>query len=214
MTARLPNRRIRLLLVFFVLAFLATFGRAVWLQAVQAQPLDRMARGQHDVDRRRPRRAGLDPRPKRRRAGDRKAGDHRLREPASCRRPARDGGRGRPGARHRRREAVREARRPLAGLRLPRAQGGPQARGGAEGPRPDRARLLSGGAAGLPAGRRRLARARLRRPRQPRPLRARARPRSDARRPERKADGCARPVRPDDRRALGGARLSRARTCG
>ena len=49
MTARLPNRRIRLLLVFFVLAFLATFGRAVWLQAVQAQPLDRMARGQHDI---------------------------------------------------------------------------------------------------------------------------------------------------------------------
>jgi cell division protein FtsI (penicillin-binding protein 3) len=48
-TARLPNRRIRLLLVFFVLAFLATFGRAVWLQAVQAQPLDRMARGQHDI---------------------------------------------------------------------------------------------------------------------------------------------------------------------
>jgi cell division protein FtsI (penicillin-binding protein 3) len=47
--ARLPNRRIRLLLVFFVLAFLATFGRAVWLQAVQARPLDRMARGQHDV---------------------------------------------------------------------------------------------------------------------------------------------------------------------
>ncbi|HZB34509.1 MAG TPA: penicillin-binding protein 2 [Gaiellaceae bacterium] len=47
MTARLSNRRIRLLLVFFVLAFLGMFGRAVWLQAVQAQPLDRMARGQH-----------------------------------------------------------------------------------------------------------------------------------------------------------------------
>jgi cell division protein FtsI (penicillin-binding protein 3) len=48
-TARLSNRRIRLLLVFFVVAFAATFGRAFWLQAVQAQPLDRMARGQHDV---------------------------------------------------------------------------------------------------------------------------------------------------------------------
>ena len=47
MTARLLNRRIRLLLIFFVLAFLGTFGRAVWLQAVQAQPLDRLARGQH-----------------------------------------------------------------------------------------------------------------------------------------------------------------------
>jgi len=46
---RLPNRRIRLLLVLFVVAFLATFGRAFWLQAVQAQPLDRMAKGQHDV---------------------------------------------------------------------------------------------------------------------------------------------------------------------
>jgi cell division protein FtsI (penicillin-binding protein 3) len=46
-SARLPNRRIRLLLAFFVLAFLGTFGRAVWLQAVQAQPLDRLARGQH-----------------------------------------------------------------------------------------------------------------------------------------------------------------------
>jgi cell division protein FtsI (penicillin-binding protein 3) len=48
-TARVPNRRIRLLLVFFVLAFAGTFGRAVWLQAVQAQPLDRLAKGQHDV---------------------------------------------------------------------------------------------------------------------------------------------------------------------
>ena len=47
MSARLPNRRIRLLLVFFVLAFGGAFGRAVWLQAVQAQPLDRLARGQH-----------------------------------------------------------------------------------------------------------------------------------------------------------------------
>jgi cell division protein FtsI (penicillin-binding protein 3) len=46
-TSRLLNRRIRLLLVFFVLAFLGTLGRAVWLQAVQAQPLDRLARGQH-----------------------------------------------------------------------------------------------------------------------------------------------------------------------
>ncbi|HET8872280.1 MAG TPA: penicillin-binding protein 2 [Gaiellaceae bacterium] len=49
MTPRLANRRIRLLLVFFTLAFLGTFGRAVWLQAVQAQPLDRLAEGQHRV---------------------------------------------------------------------------------------------------------------------------------------------------------------------
>ena len=49
MTPRLANRRIRLLLVVFTLAFLGTFGRAVWLQAVQAQPLDRLAEGQHRV---------------------------------------------------------------------------------------------------------------------------------------------------------------------
>ena len=49
MSARPANRRIRLLLVIFVLAFAGTFGRAVWLQAVNAQPLDRMAKGQHDV---------------------------------------------------------------------------------------------------------------------------------------------------------------------
>jgi cell division protein FtsI (penicillin-binding protein 3) len=48
-TSRFLNRRIRLLLVFFVLAFLGTLGRAVWLQAIQAQPLDRLARGQHDA---------------------------------------------------------------------------------------------------------------------------------------------------------------------
>jgi cell division protein FtsI (penicillin-binding protein 3) len=47
--ARVPNRRIRLLLVFFVVAFAGTFGRAVWLQAVRAQPLDRLAKGQHDL---------------------------------------------------------------------------------------------------------------------------------------------------------------------
>jgi cell division protein FtsI (penicillin-binding protein 3) len=46
-SARLSNRRIRLLLVLFTLAFLGTFGRAVWLQAVHARPLDRLARGQH-----------------------------------------------------------------------------------------------------------------------------------------------------------------------
>jgi cell division protein FtsI (penicillin-binding protein 3) len=46
-TARLANRRIRLLLVFFTLAFLGIFGRAVWLQAVRAQSLERLAQGQH-----------------------------------------------------------------------------------------------------------------------------------------------------------------------
>ena len=50
MSRRLPNRRIRLLLALFTLAFLATFGRAVWLQAVHAQGLDRLAQGQHHAD--------------------------------------------------------------------------------------------------------------------------------------------------------------------
>jgi cell division protein FtsI (penicillin-binding protein 3) len=44
---RLPNRRIRLLLVLFTFAFAGLFGRAVWLQAVHAQGLDRIAQGQH-----------------------------------------------------------------------------------------------------------------------------------------------------------------------
>jgi cell division protein FtsI (penicillin-binding protein 3) len=47
LTRRLPNRRIRLLLALFTLAFAALFGRAVWLQAVHAQGLDRLAQGQH-----------------------------------------------------------------------------------------------------------------------------------------------------------------------
>ena len=47
MSRRLPNRRIRLLLALFTLAFAGTFGRAVWLQAVHAQGLDRLAQGQH-----------------------------------------------------------------------------------------------------------------------------------------------------------------------
>jgi cell division protein FtsI (penicillin-binding protein 3) len=47
---RLPNRRIRLLLALFTLAFLATFGRAVWLQAVHARGLDRLAQGQHHAN--------------------------------------------------------------------------------------------------------------------------------------------------------------------
>ena len=47
MNRRLPNRRIRLLLVLFTLAFAGLFGRAVWLQGVHARGLDRIARGQH-----------------------------------------------------------------------------------------------------------------------------------------------------------------------
>ncbi len=47
MNRRLSNRRIRLLLVLFTLAFAGLFGRAVWLQAVHARGLDRLGQGQH-----------------------------------------------------------------------------------------------------------------------------------------------------------------------
>jgi cell division protein FtsI/penicillin-binding protein 2 len=46
-TAKLPNRRIRLLLVVFALAFGAMFVRAAWLQGVRAQDLSRIAQSQH-----------------------------------------------------------------------------------------------------------------------------------------------------------------------
>ena len=47
MTAKLPNRRIRLLLVVFAFAFAAMFVRAAWLQGVRAQDLGRLAQSQH-----------------------------------------------------------------------------------------------------------------------------------------------------------------------
>jgi len=46
---RLANRRIRLLLAVFAVAFAAMLGRAVWLQAVQAGTLERLATEQHDT---------------------------------------------------------------------------------------------------------------------------------------------------------------------
>jgi cell division protein FtsI (penicillin-binding protein 3) len=44
------DRRIRLLLAILTLAFAATLGRAVWVQAVRAEPLARMAQGQQRED--------------------------------------------------------------------------------------------------------------------------------------------------------------------
>ncbi len=46
MSARLSNRRIRLLVVVFGLVFTATLARAAWLQAVRAPGLDRIATSQ------------------------------------------------------------------------------------------------------------------------------------------------------------------------
>jgi cell division protein FtsI (penicillin-binding protein 3) len=43
LTARVVDRRIRLLLVVIALAFAAMFGRALWLQGVRAQPLAELA---------------------------------------------------------------------------------------------------------------------------------------------------------------------------
>ena len=75
-----------------------------------------------------------------------------------------------------------------------------------------RRRLLPRGAAHLPAGRGRRAGARLRGRRQPRPGRARAAVRPQARRPRRQADDRARPDRPGDRRDQLAARPGRAPT--
>jgi cell division protein FtsI (penicillin-binding protein 3) len=47
LTAKLPNRRIRLLLVVFAFAFATMFLRAAWLQGVRAQDLGRLAQSQH-----------------------------------------------------------------------------------------------------------------------------------------------------------------------
>jgi len=46
-TARLANRRIRLLIALFALLFAAALVRAGWLQAVRAPELGRLAEGQH-----------------------------------------------------------------------------------------------------------------------------------------------------------------------
>ena len=44
---QLADRRIRLLLTVLLLAFAAALGRAVWLQAIEARPLARLATSQH-----------------------------------------------------------------------------------------------------------------------------------------------------------------------
>jgi cell division protein FtsI/penicillin-binding protein 2 len=47
MRARQANRRLRLLLVLFVLLFGITLGRAVWLQGIRSSELSQMAKRQH-----------------------------------------------------------------------------------------------------------------------------------------------------------------------
>ena len=58
MKQRTPNRRIRLLLVLFVLVFAGTLARAVWLQAVNAQGLAAKAQAQYHEVRTLPARRG------------------------------------------------------------------------------------------------------------------------------------------------------------
>ena len=50
MSAKAANRRIRLLLAVFVLAFAITFLRAAWLQGVRASSFGRLASSQHSED--------------------------------------------------------------------------------------------------------------------------------------------------------------------
>ena len=50
MSARVANRRIRLLLAAFALAFIATFLRAAWLQGVRASSFGRLAARQHSEE--------------------------------------------------------------------------------------------------------------------------------------------------------------------
>jgi cell division protein FtsI/penicillin-binding protein 2 len=57
-SAKGANRRIRLLALLFAGAFMATLGRAVWIQGVQATSLDRMATNQQTETRPLPARRG------------------------------------------------------------------------------------------------------------------------------------------------------------
>ena len=119
-------------------------GLAPGCAGATARPLGAWPASRHD---RGPGGTWVDPRPQRRRACDREAGDHRLREPAACRRSTGHGDRSGAGAPSRRRPPLREARRPVAWFRLRRPQGRSQAGRGAQGAGPDRSRLLPGGAA-------------------------------------------------------------------
>ena len=74
MTARVANRRIRLLVAVFALVFAVALARAGWLQAVRAQALERLATNQHRETIDVPGAPRDDLRPHRRRARDRRSG--------------------------------------------------------------------------------------------------------------------------------------------
>ena len=180
------NRRIRLLLGVFVLAFALTFMRAAWLQGVRASSFGRLASSQHSEDVVIPAARGTiyD------RGGVQLAIGEQAQTVYADPRQVKDA----------QREALVIARtlhldpvhrlplaeRPHAWLRLRRAQGGSGARREASPEGAPRDQLLRRGAAVLPAVLARLAGARLRGRRQPRPRRARAFARPGACRPARR----------------------------
>ena len=141
-----------------------------------------------------------DRRSQRRAARDRTARDDDLREPAAGRRCAGPHARGRQAPRSRSRRALSDAHRPLARLRVRRAEGGSAQGREAREARLRGPRLLSGGAPLLPAGPGRGADPRLRGPRQQGPRGSRALARRHARRQAGEPDDRQGSVRPRARR--------------
>ena len=80
--ARGANRRVRVLLFTFTLVFALILARAVWLQSVRAQSLEKLASGQAAADGRPASPSRDDLRPPRLSARDRRAGDDGVRQPA------------------------------------------------------------------------------------------------------------------------------------
>ena len=199
---KLANRRIRLVLAIFVFAFAAMFVRAAWLQGVRAGSYERLASGQHKATRVNPAgRGAIFDRTGVQLAIGRQAttvyaNPRQIRDPESTASPRREDAQARPGT------GAARARRPVARFRLHRAQGRPGAGGEAEGGRDRRPRLRRRGTARVPAHACRVTGARIRGNRQPRPRRARARPREGPRRQGRERDDHPGPDRPRDRHPL------------
>ena len=188
MSERAANRRIRLLLAVFLVVFFVAIARAVWIQALHGPRIrgDGVAAApRDDRDSRRP---GHDLRPHGRAARDRRADDDRLRRPA-----ARQGSRKpRPSPRGKALGLDPDELYPRLADRSTRfvyvlRKADPLKAAELEKREIPGLRLLRRGAADLSAGRRRGARARLRRRRQQGARGARAVARRDARRPARAA---------------------------
>ena len=197
---RTPNRRIRLLLLGFVLLFAVTLGRAAWLQVVKGADYQQLAVRQHRETVPIPAGRGtiFD------RTGEPLAiGEQTttvFADPKAIQNPPEGCRRGRQGVRSGAELPLPRHHEPQARLRLRRAQGGSRRGGQARAPEHRGARVLLRGEARLPAGRRRRAGRRVRRHRQPRARRARALARLEARRQGGQRDDRQGPVRPRRRR--------------